>query len=79
MTDTLLADLEFSLPKAGDTPMGPQEIAGYLEGLSGWSFQVETTSITKRYAFDDFAAALAFTNQVGALAEDHGHHPVLSV
>jgi len=26
---------------------------------------------------DDFAAALAFTQQVGQLAEAEGHHPVL--
>ena len=79
MTEALLADREFSLPRAGDTPMGTQDIAGYLEELSGWSFQVETNSIVKRYAFDDFATALAFTNQVGALAEDHGHHPDIAL
>ena len=79
MTELLLADLEFSLPKAGDMPMGPREIAGYLEGLSGWSFQAETNSILKCYAFEDFATALAFTNQVGALAEDHGHHPDIAL
>jgi len=27
------------------------------------------------FAFADFGAALAFVNAVGALAEDHGHHP----
>ena len=29
------------------------------------------------YTFHDFAEALAFTNQVGALAEAEGHHPAL--
>ena len=29
------------------------------------------------FAFPDFAAALAFTNQVGAIAEQEGHHPAL--
>jgi 4a-hydroxytetrahydrobiopterin dehydratase len=29
------------------------------------------------FRFADFAAALAFTNQVGALAEEAGHHPAL--
>lgn len=29
------------------------------------------------FAFPDFAAALAFTNRVGAIAEEEGHHPAL--
>ncbi|GMU21533.1 MAG: hypothetical protein AMXMBFR13_16260 [Phycisphaerae bacterium] len=29
------------------------------------------------FKFKDFASALAFTNRVGALAEDEGHHPAL--
>jgi 4a-hydroxytetrahydrobiopterin dehydratase len=29
------------------------------------------------FAFRDFAGALAFTNAVGEIAEDEGHHPAL--
>ena len=29
------------------------------------------------FIFNNFAAALAFTNKVGALAESEGHHPAL--
>ena len=29
------------------------------------------------FRFPDFAGALAFTNRVGALAEEQGHHPAL--
>jgi 4a-hydroxytetrahydrobiopterin dehydratase len=29
------------------------------------------------FAFDDFAQALAFTDAVGAIAEEEGHHPAL--
>jgi 4a-hydroxytetrahydrobiopterin dehydratase len=29
------------------------------------------------FRFARFAEALAFTNRVGALAEEHGHHPAL--
>jgi 4a-hydroxytetrahydrobiopterin dehydratase len=29
------------------------------------------------FSFPSFAAALAFTNRVGALAEEQGHHPAL--
>jgi 4a-hydroxytetrahydrobiopterin dehydratase len=33
--------------------------------------------LERTYKFKDFAQALAFTNKVGALAEEEGHHPAL--
>ncbi len=34
--------------------------------------------LERAFWFDNFAQALAFTNRVGELAEEEGHHPVLS-
>jgi len=31
--------------------------------------------LTREFSFDDFAGALAFTNRVGAIAEEANHHP----
>ncbi len=33
--------------------------------------------LERLFTFPDFASALAFTNRVGALAEEEGHHPAL--
>jgi len=33
--------------------------------------------LTRTFKFPDFAQALAFTNAVGAIAEEEGHHPRL--
>ncbi len=33
--------------------------------------------LEKVFRFRNFADAVAFTNQIGALAEDQGHHPTL--
>jgi Pterin 4 alpha carbinolamine dehydratase len=33
--------------------------------------------LTRVYSFDDFAQALEFTNKVGELADEEGHHPAL--
>ncbi|MES2823835.1 MAG: 4a-hydroxytetrahydrobiopterin dehydratase [Pseudomonadota bacterium] len=33
--------------------------------------------LTRSYKFKNFAAALVFTQAVGALAEEHNHHPTL--
>ncbi|MGH8594736.1 MAG: 4a-hydroxytetrahydrobiopterin dehydratase [Gammaproteobacteria bacterium] len=33
--------------------------------------------LCRRFRFDSFAQALAFTNEVGTIAEEQGHHPSL--
>ena len=47
--------------------------------VPGWRI-VEREGIERLervFAFPDFVKALAFTNRVGALAEEEGHHPAL--
>ena len=47
-----------------------------LQAELGNNWQViEGHHLEKEYAFKNFAEALAFTNQVGALAEEIFHHP----
>jgi len=41
---------------------------------AGWSV-IEDHHLEKSFTFPDFASALAFTNEVGALAEEANHHP----
>ena len=53
----------------------PKLFASYIKaGLRGWRV-VEGHHLEKEYDFPDFARALAFTNRVGALAEEQNHHP----
>jgi len=33
--------------------------------------------LRRRFSFDDFASALAFTNALGAMAEEEQHHPAV--
>ena len=49
-----------------------EEIESRLEG-SAWIREGE--EIVRDWEFDDFAAALAFVNQVGEAAEEANHHP----
>lgn len=52
-----------------------KEIESLLQKLGhGWRV-VEEHHIEKDYDFPDFKHALAFTNQVGKIAEEEGHHP----
>ena len=41
---------------------------------NGWRV-VSGDRLEKDYKFKDFRTALAFTNRVGELAEEQGHHP----
>jgi 4a-hydroxytetrahydrobiopterin dehydratase len=55
------------------------EIAELQPQVSAWEI-VEQDGIKKLnrvFRFGDFAQALAFTNALGELAEEEGHHPAL--
>ena len=50
-------------------------LKAFLKGLGrGWA-TVKDHHLEKEYQFKDFKSALAFTNRVGDLAEEQGHHP----
>ena len=49
------------------------ELTAATAGLNGCS--TDTGRLNKSYKFENFAAALAFVNQVGSLAESADHHP----
>jgi 4a-hydroxytetrahydrobiopterin dehydratase len=54
--------------------LAAQEIEPLVAKLgTGW--QVDDGRLKKHYKFPDFVSALAFTNQIGALAEKAQHHP----
>jgi 4a-hydroxytetrahydrobiopterin dehydratase len=60
--------------RGGVPPLQGAELAALAAQVPGWQV-VNEHHITKSYKFPDFAAALAFVNRVGALAEQQGHHP----
>lgn len=54
------------------------QVRALLDDLEGWELvNDQVPRVEKVYTFKDFQQALAFTNRVGALAEDVGHHPAL--
>jgi 4a-hydroxytetrahydrobiopterin dehydratase len=67
------------VPCSGDVPpLSAEEIAGLRPEVPGWQV-VDDHHLARTWTFDDFAQALAFTNRVGALAEEEGHHPDILV
>ena len=61
--------------RGGIPPLGRAEAETLLAQAPGWSLDDSTTRLTRRFTFPDFAAALAFVNDVGDIAEAEGHHP----
>ncbi|MEJ2722064.1 MAG: 4a-hydroxytetrahydrobiopterin dehydratase [bacterium] len=59
----------------GVPPLEGGEIKRLLDELGNDWIVVEDHHLEKEYRFDDFEQALAFTNRVGKLAEEQGHHP----
>lgn len=57
-----------------------QKIAGTalqnaLASVPGWTVSEEGAWLLRDYQFKNFSQALAFVNAVGDLAEQHKHHP----
>lgn len=53
------------------------ELARLIHEIPDWTPLVinGVMQLERCYVFKNFRLALAFTNKVGALAEDEGHHP----
>ena len=61
--------------RGGTPPLEPAAVAELRAQLQpGWD-AVDDHHLTRTFKFPNFAKALEFVNQVGALAEEQGHHP----
>jgi 4a-hydroxytetrahydrobiopterin dehydratase len=65
--------------RPGAPPAMEAEIREALRALPDWRVEERggVPCLTRRFTFGDFVTALAFTNRVGAAAEEQGHHPAL--
>lgn len=63
-------------------PVDPQELERFLQAYPAWRIatpQAGLPQLERVYPFKNYAQALAFTNQVAALAEAEDHHPRLTL
>jgi 4a-hydroxytetrahydrobiopterin dehydratase len=74
-----LAQMPCVACREGEPTVSEAESREYLKQLPDWQIINETgvPQLVRAFTFPDFASALAFTNSVGALAEQEGHHPAL--
>ena len=64
--------------KGGVPPLQGQELRQLAAEVPEWEV-VADHHIKRTFGFKDFAQALRFTNEIGALAEQQGHHPDISL
>ncbi len=63
--------------RIGAPTLNEDEIKELIKELKeGWEV-IDNKKLKKTYKFKDFKEALEFTNKVGKLAEEEGHHPVI--
>lgn len=61
--------------RGGVPPLEKNALVELQRELGGGWRIVDEHHLEKEFFFSDFREALAFTNRVGALAEEQGHHP----
>jgi len=79
MTMTHLADQPCVACRPGARQVADSEHTALLEEIPDWQVaEVDgVPQLTRTFVFPDFARALGFTNELGALAEDADHHPAI--
>lgn len=63
--------------RGGIPPLRGDELTSLLARLPGDWQVIDEHHLRAEYSFPDFRQALEFTNRVGELAEEQGHHPDL--
>lgn len=78
MSQQHLADKTCIPCRGGVPPLTEAEYGPLLAELRGWEV-VNGHHLSKDFRFESFNAALEFVNRAGAVAEEQGHHPEITV
>jgi 4a-hydroxytetrahydrobiopterin dehydratase len=76
---TGLYQLQCVACRGGEPTLTEAQIAEYLPEVADWRVtEVEGVKrLEREYKFKNFEEAIEFTNRVGAIAEEQGHHPLI--
>jgi 4a-hydroxytetrahydrobiopterin dehydratase len=74
-----LAQAQCEACRADAPKVSDEELAELIREIPDWNIEVrgDHMELERVYLFKNFRHALAFTNAVGAIAEEVGHHPAL--
>ncbi|MDD2997787.1 MAG: 4a-hydroxytetrahydrobiopterin dehydratase [Candidatus Riflebacteria bacterium] len=60
-------------------PLTLEQSQTYLAGLPGWELGEDGRFIVRKFSFENFVQAMDFAVKIGKIAEEMGHHPVLTI
>lgn len=74
-----LSEMQCVACRADSPQATDEEIAEYQKQVPEWELYERNgiKRIRRAFRFKNFAEALAFTNAVGQIAEEQGHHPTI--
>jgi 4a-hydroxytetrahydrobiopterin dehydratase len=61
--------------EGGMPPLDHEYVRKYAAQVPGWDVADDDKSISREFAFKDFAEAMQFVNAVAEIAQGEGHHP----
>ena len=70
-----MARLQCRPCRDGAAPLDTGASIAYLADRPGWGLSSDSKRIEREFQFRRFSDALAFVNEVGAIAEEQDHHP----
>ena len=74
-----LSEMQCQACRGGVEPLRGAAVEGYLKRIDpAWEVRDERC-LERVFKFRDFQQALDFTNAVGRVAEEQGHHPEITV
>lgn len=78
---TTLKDRQCEPCHNDSAPMERNEALKQLESLNGWRIESlnGTDRLTKTYKFSQYTKGLEFATAVGSIAEEVGHHPIMTI
>ena len=66
--------------RGGIPPLTPAEVDDLMLHIFGWQVREMdgVDRLEKVFKFKDFLEAMAFTNRIAVIAEEQGHHPLIT-
>ncbi|CAA0097080.1 Putative pterin-4-alpha-carbinolamine dehydratase [BD1-7 clade bacterium] len=76
---TELHQMQCEACRVGAPQVTDEELATFIEEIPDWQPVVEENilKLQREFSFGNFVDAMAFSQQVGELAESFGHHPAI--
>ena len=79
MTTCELADRQCVPCRGGVPPLKGDELEAFKKQIGAEWAVIDEHHLERTYRFKNFREALAFTNAVGEVAEQEGHHPEITL